>query len=670
VPSANKVYIDIETEYAVDLKKHGAVYCASHPSARISCIAYAINDGPVDIIPYEQCTPQTLPKSFIYALLEVMNPIIVAHNAAFEREHLMRILGLDYLPGRWRDTMAKTAYYGYPRGLDQAAKTLRLTRLKDLQGAKVMKKLVTGKYTPETAPDDYAKLYSYCANDVEVTREIDKRLADLPALIQQWWELDCEINARGVPMDYVGVQRALALKNELKKAADLKMFWLTDGYVNTVDETERILAWLQPQGIFLPDMTADTVEKVLATWMPGMLPKAREVLELRQDAGLASLAKYEKMSNMMVDGRLYQMFKFYGAHTGRSAGYGPQLQNLPRSEEPDKCAEIVSKMPNIILQYDKPQKYLKDALRGMIMAPEGFTLLGVDLSQIEARATGWCANESKFLGLFGSSDPYCTYGQKIFNRPITKKDNPFERTASKATVLAFGFAGGIGAGQRVAENYKIDFRQLAGVVLPTATEGELSTAEYCYKYYTRSKPEKPLPREEATAVDVLKQRYRRDFPKIVEYWDQLYGAFLHGGTAGPISVAVTASQMRIVKLPSGRELFYHNVRQHMEEDEEGNYSYVCTYQTDKGRKKLWKGTIMENVAQGINADISEFYKLHANAYVSPVVHHCHDEFTMEIQEADIESRKADLDKILHYQVPGYETLPLEFDSWVSRRYGK
>lgn len=320
--------------------------------------------------------------------------------------------------------------------------------------------------------------------------------------------------------------------------------------------------------------------------------------------------------------------------------------------------------------------------------------VGVDLSQIEARATGWVAGDTKFLSLFDTSDPYCTYGRNIFGREITKKNDPEERNAAKAAVLAFGFAGGIGAGQRIGTNYNFDFNVMADLILPLANESELKGADYCYKYYRDKMPPKPLPEREGFAVDVLKQRYRQDFSDIVNYWGVLETAFLMGGDAGMVNIKVHPSGLRVMTLPSGyHQMFYHGVKQWniavcKECDLDGQEHHISdrscrycgaaltrskgySYQGRFGRSILWKGTLIENVAQAVNEDISGWYKLQANKEIAPVIHHCYDEFTMECEASQVDSVMSQLKDLTKNNKPDWCVgLNLDFSYWSGQRYGK
>ena len=56
----NKLHIDFETRSELDIKKVGAYKYAKHPSTEILCMAYAIDDEPVQIVKYGESTEQAL----------------------------------------------------------------------------------------------------------------------------------------------------------------------------------------------------------------------------------------------------------------------------------------------------------------------------------------------------------------------------------------------------------------------------------------------------------------------------------------------------------------------------------------------------------------------------------------------------------------------------------
>src|SRR3546814_13068433 len=99
---------------------------------------------------------------------------------------------------------------------------------------------------------------------------------------------------------------------------------------------------------------------------------ARRALELRQEAAKTSTAKIEAMlSRRSADGRMRGSLQYHGAGTGRWAGRGAQLQNLPRSstENHDEILAMVDALSTgdadlVGLLYQRPLTVVSDCIRG------------------------------------------------------------------------------------------------------------------------------------------------------------------------------------------------------------------------------------------------------------------------------------------------------------------
>jgi DNA polymerase len=671
----DRAYGDVETFTGLPgedpLDTHGAYRYSVDPTTGLNCGVLHLPGQPAPYT-YEYGQHEQLAQ-MIRWVLENTNWIFVFHYALFELAIIQNKLGVVIPPNRVIDTFAKLAYYGYPRGLDQGAQALHCSTLKDLEGKGVMKELAKGLWTPAQKPAEFQRLYHYNRVDVQVTAEIDTMLPDMPPEIQALWELDVEINMRGLPIDLRAVNNAIGLKDYLKDLANGMIQAATAGYVQTVGQVEKIQEFAAAHGVAMIDCTADTVRRLLGGELPEVV---RHVLEIRQEYGLSSVAKYVQAERRHVGGRLYHEFDTYGCISGRPKGRGFQALNPPRSTQADRYGRLLSEAPQFIpVVFTKPLVVVKEGVRGVIMASSNKVFVGGDLGQIEARNSGWAAGDLKFLDLFREGDPYCKYGRIKWGRVITKADL-LERTASKADVLSLIFAGGIGAGQRGAEQYGVDLDMLSRLVLPTGTYAEMQKAEDCYLHYMSGHPMKPLTREQALTVDIQKQRFRADFPVLKEYWDLLMEAFIHGGWAKVVYFEVRRN-LRVMTLPSGRQMFYHDCRfkskKEIEEDGEvSRFGGQWTYQAREKRKKVWKGLLMENVAQAINHDISTWYMKQANENIGPVVHQCYDEFTLEVEKSKEDWAKEQLEKLVKTQPPWSTSpivLPIAFDVWSGERYG-
>ena len=129
---------DIETRSRVDLRKVGAHKYAADPSTEVLCVAFAVDDGPVQLwLPGDPVPPE-----FIEA---AANPswIVCAHNDAFETAIEQHVLaprhGWPLIPlERHRCTMAMCLALGLPAKLSAVADALELANRKDAAGERLM----------------------------------------------------------------------------------------------------------------------------------------------------------------------------------------------------------------------------------------------------------------------------------------------------------------------------------------------------------------------------------------------------------------------------------------------------------------------------------------------------------------------------------------------------
>lgn len=88
-------------------------------------------------------------------------------------------------------------------------------------------------------------------------------------------------------------------------------------------------------------------------------------------------------------------------------------------------------------------------IRDAVMAPKGHQVIVVDSSTIEARLLDWLAGQDDMVQVYRDADMkvgpdmYCMIGGRIYQRTITKKDDPDERQMGKVAKLGLGY--GMGA---------------------------------------------------------------------------------------------------------------------------------------------------------------------------------------------------------------------------------
>lgn len=358
-------YCDFETASPLDIKKVGMAAMLKHPEASVHCMAWSMSDD-MDHVNLAK-DKLAIPLAIDAALQR--GATLVAHNAPFELEVMRSVLGIEWPIDRVICTMARAAYHGYAWGLDKLAEQLGSPVLKDLQGKGEMLKLARGKITYEQDPAAFERMYSYCKTDLRVLKQVHSRIPLLPGDVFARWVVDTKINFFGMPVDMVAVENAIKLRDHFVEENNKLMEQLTGGYVQTVGQVAKIQEYLKAllPGFDVPDLSADTVDKLINRLPDGHL--AKSILQLRQGAALSSLAKFEKIKAYQVGGWLYHMATWYGAHTGRPTGGGPQMLNLPRSEHADFYAAMLRYNSEYFLDIADGPARLKEALRGVILAP-------------------------------------------------------------------------------------------------------------------------------------------------------------------------------------------------------------------------------------------------------------------------------------------------------------
>ena len=150
------------------------------------------------------------------------------------------------------------------------------------------------------------------------------------------------------------------------------------------------------------------------------------MLLLRQQLAKSSVKKYEAMRNTVcADGRIRGMFQFYGAsRSGRWAGRGVQLQNLPQNHLPDldKARETVlaGDYGALKMLYDSVPDALSELIRTAFVPATGKFIVA-DFSAIEARVIAWLAGEGWRMEVFANGgDIYCASASQMFHVPVIK----------------------------------------------------------------------------------------------------------------------------------------------------------------------------------------------------------------------------------------------------------
>ena len=467
--------IDLETYSDVDLKKSGVYRYAESPNFEILLFAYSVDNSPVIVIDIAQgeCVPDD-----ILAALSDDTVTKWAYNASFERVCLSYWLKKNYpehfysysipedtvgnylAPASWKCSRIWGAYMGLPLSLDGVGAVLKLSDQKMKEGKDLIKYFCTPckatkvnggrtRNLPEHDLEKWTVFKSYNKRDVEVELAIKERLTKYPVpdFIWEEYHLDQEINDRGIGVDMQLVANAIDIDAKTKQALLHQMQKKTE--LKNPNSVLQMKTWLSERGIETESLDKKAVKGLL----PDVDKDVAEVLSCRQQLAKSSVSKYAAMSNMVcADSRARGCFMFYGANrSGRWAGRGIQLQNLPQNHMDDleEARNLVrdGNFDALELLYDNVPEVLSELIRTAFVPKPGYKYIVSDFSAIEARVLSFLAGEQWRMEVFKEGkDIYCASASQMFKVPVEKHGiNGHLRQKGKIAELALGYGGSVGA---------------------------------------------------------------------------------------------------------------------------------------------------------------------------------------------------------------------------------
>jgi DNA polymerase len=632
-------YWDLESRSAASLGggAHGvgARAYAEHTTTEVLCVSYARGNGPIET----WVTGQPIPEVVMAAAADP-SCSWVAHNAAFERaclESILVKLGWPAVPvDRHVCTMALALAHAYPGSLDDVAEVLGLINRKDRVREKIVRVMwkprkprrgenPTQLYWVET-PELRAELHTYNQQDVVVERELHQhpRMLPLSASEQDVWVIDAEINDHGVLIDAPLAAAASRLADQAHAELDARIAQETGGAVDAATKIEKLKAWLASQGVKLRrklskgelkiSLDGEDIERLLAGDLPNA--RVRAALEVRLQASQSAASKIDRMLNTRcADGRVRNMYKIYGAVTGRWAAAGLQPQNLKKPEllKTDKsiaeAIEVVLTGNYTIIKerYGDVLGVVGDLCRSMLIPAPGHRFIVGDFSAIEARVLTFLAGDKDKLEAFHQFDCgvgrelYCTTAEEVLGLTDVQEKSP-ERALGKVFELGLGYSMG---GPKLLTT--IRRARIPGTERITVTE----TTRWV-------------------------QKWRAQNPAIVGYWAALNASAIAAVRKPKMLIPCKSIQfgMRdgvlVARLPSGRELSYP-----APVIGPGRFgaAQITFENMEAGRRhgtKMYGGRWAENVSSAVARDllVDAMKRLRAAGYKLAL--HTHDEIAAEM----------------------------------------
>lgn len=634
-----KLYFDLETYSSCPID-HGTYRYAEDPTTTILMTAWAFDSQEVQVA-------DGLPP-VVQDALEDPSVIKVAWNSVFERVVCSAQIGLpvgEYLPpSEWDDPMARANLFGYPASLAGAgARLLRQEDQKDKEGKRLIRlfsqpdRKTGARVMPDQYPTDWVMFKEYCRQDVHTLRELDRAIPSWPDDRAEYktWQRTEEINDRGVQVDLdLCLMADLASKqNKADMAEQIKDL---TGCANP-NSPAQLCAWLsQELGEEVKSVAKGEVSLMLSR--PDISDTARAVLELRQALGLTAAKKFETYQDMAnSDERLRGALRYAGAHSGRWTAKGLNLQNLPHDKV--SVAQVEALKLDLQLGRAPDEQALKTLVRPCIYGD----LCVVDFSQIEARVLPWLAGDTKTLEHFRE-------GRDLYTETAKDMGPSYSRQDGKIATLALGFGGGWRAllafgGERMMPGY--EERRLKLIISHAAD-----------KEFVR------LDGELEEHLQKVVRAWRSARPEIQQLWRDLEDDL---APAGRFFIKGPEPGSRGLKLPSGRVIWYRDVRRKGEVTPWGDTRIAYSAASERGgRLPLNRTTLTNNYVQGTARDVlaAAVRRLAEAGY--RIVNMVHDEVIVEAPRKDLE----DIQRLMTESPPWAAGLPIGADGYFCTRYVK
>jgi DNA polymerase len=616
-----RLWLDFESRSLLDLRKVGLDRYAKDPSTEVLMLAYAIDDAEPSL-----WEPRLSPMpADLVAALSDPEVELCAWNYNFERDIFHFVLNIPTPQHRWYDPSVLCANMSLPIGLHRAGEALSTTGKKiHITGddkltkifsapSKATKKMLKEGSAPlyfkdwNSHPDKWQDFCNYCKQDVVAERAVHYAAvaynSPLPEIETDAWLLDQRMNETGVWIDQVFVEQAKKLAEEEANQILSEIKTITG--VDNPNSGDQLKEWLAPRKYPFKSLDAEHIEEALK--LNFLDPQVRQVLELKVKLGGSAYKKLQSIQDRIgPDGRLRDQFVWHGAHTGRWAGRGVQLQNLFK---PDKAAakrtdEFVQAIKNGTFVPDTipTMTAIASVIRASFAAAPGNKLVVGDLAQIESRGLAAVAQCKAMIDAYaGGHDLYKEFMAWLLNKPVDQIDSD-ERARGKVVILGCG--------------YSMGWRKFV---------------EYAATY--------GITLEESQAKEAV-NGFRKKYKEVPVLWDELNNAVVIAVKLKKSiyvkGLIVDGKDKRVlkIKLPSGRFIHYHGAHITQEENWKGQLvDQVSYYAWDaKGLmvKRLYGGLITENVIQAISRDLLLNGMLEAEKMGFKIIMTIHDEIVAEV----------------------------------------
>ena len=560
-----------------------------------------------------------------------------------------------------------------------------------------------GLHHKDMTPEQKRALSEYCRTDIDLTTELLMLL--LPLISNPTIEIPLARHTLGLylnPQVKLNFGEAEKLKAEMESEKNIvldKVAWVsmyitkkhkTVAKVLNSDRFKELLEDTLPEGEQAP-MKQGKNKMILAVaqadeGMKFLLTHPEEEVRLLAEARLAisswplHIKRVQNLINQAKarDGWLGIPLSYYSAHTGRFGGTeGLNVQNFgKRGRTGSGIHPLIKKVGSLI------------------EAPEDYTFITPDLSQIEARMLAWFAGQDDLLESFArGEDVYSEFATTLFNSKVYKPDKDDPEPIQKLMGIRRGFGKdnilGDGYGMGAARLYT-NCLQNAGL-RPLFKEPSTRDAKHLQKIMQQhtktiiacgiknyTPPKAGQYDEKFVAYLILK--YRTTFTKIVDFWDFCEKAFRwvikypHENVTYPEKeVCKNGDAIKVLYYPGGQKLNFRNengtVFIRLPSGRELRYSHARIIKDRYNGAIAWRwgrlygALLVENIVQATSRDILAEAILMIEPF-NPIVCHVHDSITTLVKKDSVRFALPKIEKAMRRNPEWAEGLPIDVESEV------
>jgi DNA polymerase len=603
------ITIDFETFYSqkFSLSKMTTEEYIRDPQFEVTGVSVKVDAGETKFF----SGPKAATKMFLDRF-DWDNAIAIAHNAVFD----MAILNwhFDIRPKRIVDTLSMLRAIDGPDAGNSLAKAAERYKL-GVKGTEVINAL--GKRRLDFTPEEMSRYGEYCCNDTDLTYDLFQRIAvGFPAV--EFRLIDLTIRMFTEPVLELDKK---ALEGHLDRVQRMKGQLLSKALITKENlmSNPQLAETLRSLGVIPPTKISPKTGKEAFAFaktdeaFKALLGHENAVVQAIVAARLGvkstlEESRTERFIKIAERGTLPVPLRYYAAHTGRWGGDDKvNLQNLPR----------------------------KSPLKKAMLAPEGYTFIDCDSSQIEARTLAWLAGQDDLVAAFDrGEDVYKIMASSIYTVPVEEVTDD-QRFVGKTTILGCGY--GMGAAKFKAQ------------LLTFGVDMELAECRRIINVYRETYPKIPDLWDDAN--DVLDKMMAKQ--KTTLGCDELL--LVHGEHG--------------IELPNGLFLKYDDVRRLTAEV---GQKAEMVYDQKKGKSillsRIYGGKLVENVCQALaRIIIGEQMLMIARSY--RVVMTVHDAVGVIAPTEKAAKARQFVEACMRMRPKWATALPLNCESKIGASYG-